>query len=207
MLKILWQNKLFLKPKKCSFEVDQVDYLGVVISSDGVAVDPKKVEAIVNWPQPRKLVEVQEFVGFLNFYWRFIEGFSQIARLLHNLTKKEAELIWTPKCEKAFAELKSQITTTSVLATTREEGLRIEADACQYTIRGVLLQEQEGVFRPIAYYSKSLNDTERNYDIHDRELLAIMKTLKEWRYHLIGRKNSRYGPTTKTLNTSWLKGT
>lgn len=66
--------------------------------------------------------------------------------------------------------------------------MRIKADACQYMIGGALLQEQEGVFRPIAYYSKSLNDTERNYDIHDRELLVIMKTLKEWRHHLIGRK-------------------
>lgn len=107
VLKILQQNKLFLKPKKCSFEVDQVDYLGVVVSGDGIAVDPKKVMAIINWSQPRKLVEVQEFVVFLNFYRRFIEGFSQIMRLLHNLTKKEAEFIWTPECEKAFAKLKS----------------------------------------------------------------------------------------------------
>lgn len=105
-------------------------------------------------------MEVQEFVGFLNFYQRFIEGFLQITRLLHNLTKKDTEFKWTPECENAFTELKHCITTAPVLVTTQEECLmRIEADTCQYAVGGVLSQEQEGVFRPVAYYSKSLNNT------------------------------------------------
>ena len=87
VLKILKENKLFLKPEKCKFKKEQVDYLGVVISAKGVSVDPKKVEDIKMWPKLKKLVEVQEFIGFLNFYQRFIEGFLKIARLLHNLMK------------------------------------------------------------------------------------------------------------------------
>lgn len=106
VLKILRQNKLFLKPKKCEFKWEQVNYLGVVISGNRVAVDPKKVEAIVSWPKPKKLVKVQEFIRFLNSYQRFIEGFSQIARPLHNLTKKDTKFLWTNECQMAFNELK-----------------------------------------------------------------------------------------------------
>ena len=168
-LQILKENKLFLKPKKCKFEKEQVNYLGVIVSAKGVSVDPGKVEAIKTWPIPKKLVEVQEFIGFLNFYRRFIEGFSQVARPLHNLTKKDTKFLWDNKCQVAFDELKEWITSTPVLTMAWDEGLmKIEADTCQFAVRGILSQEQEGIFRPIAYYSKSLNDTERNYNIHNR---------------------------------------
>ena len=209
VLQILKENKLFLKPEKCEFEKEQVNYLGVVVSAKGVSVDPKKVEAIKTWPRPKWLVEVQEFIGFLNFYRRFIEGFSKIARPLHNLTKKGAEFIWTDECQSAFDELKERITSAPILAMARDEGLmKIEADACQYAVGGILLQEQNGEYKPIAYYSKSLNDTERNYDIHDRELLAIMKTLKEWRHYVVGKpveiwtdhKNLEYFMVKRDLN-------
>ena len=127
--------------------MDHIDYLGVVVSANRVAMDPEKVKAIKDWPTPRKLVEVQEFIGFLNFYQRFIEGFSRIARPLHNLTKKDATFTWTDKCQTAFEELKGQITSTPILAMARDKGLmRIEANTCQFTTGGVLSQEQEGVF-------------------------------------------------------------
>ena len=189
VLQILKENRLFLKPEKCEFEKDHVDYLGVVVSANGVAMDHEKVKAIADWPIPKKLVHVQEFIGFLNFYRRFIEGFSQIARPLHDLTKKDAAFTWTDECQRAFEELKSRVTSAPILAMARDEGLmRIEADACQTATGAVLSQEQDGVFRPIAYFSQSLNPTERNYDIYDRELLGIMKALKEWRHYVIGRK-------------------
>ena len=189
VLKILRQNKLFLKPKKCEFKWEQVNYLGAVISGNRVAVDPKKVEAIVSWPKPKKLVKVQEFIRFLNFYQRFIEGFSQIARPLHNLTKKDTKFLWTNECQMAFNELKEWIMTIPVLAMAQDKGLiRIKADACQYTIGGVLSQEQERGFRPIAYFSKSLNDAKQNYNTYNRELLAIMKVLREWQHYMIGWK-------------------
>ena len=89
VLQILKENRLFLKLEKCEFEKDHMDYLGVVVSANRVVMDPVKVKAIKDWPMPQKLVEVQEFIGFLNFYQRFFEGFSWIARPLHNLTKKD----------------------------------------------------------------------------------------------------------------------
>ena len=152
-----------------------MDYLGVVVSADGVAMDHEKVKAIADWPIPKKLVHVQEFIGFLNFYRRFIEGFLRIARPLHDLTKKNTTFTWTNECQTAFDELKRRITSAPILAMARDEGLmRIEADACQTATGAVLSQEQDGIFRPIAYYSQSLDKTERNYDIYDRELLGIM---------------------------------
>ena len=158
-----------------------MDYLGVVVSTNGVAMDPEKVKTIKDWPTPQKLVEVQEFIGFLNFYWRFIEGFSRIVRPLHDLTKKDTVFMWNDKCRMAFEELKGRITSAPILAMARDTGLmRIEANTCQFTTGGVLSQEQEGVFQPIAFFSQSLNETERNYDIYNRELLGIMKALKEW---------------------------
>ena len=108
VLKILKENRLFLKPEKCEFKKDHIDYLGVVVSASGVAMDPKKVKAMRDWPTPQKLVEVQEFIGFLNFYWRFIKGFLQVARPLHDLTKKDAAFMWTGQCQRAFEELKGQ---------------------------------------------------------------------------------------------------
>ena len=186
-----------------------MNYLGVIVSAKGVSVDPGKVEAIKTWPIPKKLVEVQEFIGFLNFYQRFIEGFSQVARPLHNLTKKDTKFLWDNKCQVAFDELKEWITSTPVLAMAWDEGLmKIEADTCQFAVRGILSQEQEGIFRPIAYYSKSLNDTERNYNIHNRELLAIMKILKEWWHYVVGKlveiwtdhKNLEYFMVKRYLN-------
>ena len=189
VLQILKENRLYLKPEKCEFEKDHVDYLGVVVSVNGVAMDHEKVKAITDWLTPKKLVQVQEFIGFLNFYRRFIEGFSKIARPLHDLTKKDAAFTWTTECQTAFEELKHRVTSAPILAMARDERLmRIEADACQTATGGVLSQEQEGIFRPIAYFSQSLNETERNYDIYDRELLGIMKALKEWRHYVIGRK-------------------
>ena len=189
VLQILKENRLYLKPEKCEFEKDHVDYLGVVVSANGVAMDHEKVKAITEWLTPKKLVQVQEFIGFLNFYRRFIKGFSKIARPLHDLTKKDVAFTWTDECQTAFKELKGWVTSTPILAMARDEGLmRIEANACQTATGGVLSQEQEGIFKPIAYYSQSLNETKRNYNIYDRELLGIMKALKEWRYYVIGRK-------------------
>ena len=152
-------------------------------------MDPKKVEAIKTWPILKKLVEVQEFIGFLNFYRRFIKGFSKIMRPLHHLMRKGAIFLWTGECRRVFNKLKKQITSAPILTMAWDEGLiKVEADACQYAVRGILSQEQNGVFKPIAYYSKLLNNTKRNYDIHDRELLTIMKTLKEWQHYVIGKK-------------------
>jgi hypothetical protein len=187
VLRILRDNNLYLKPEKCEFEQTTVEFLGVIVSHNCLAVDPVKTAAIQEWPVPKKLKEVQEFTGFLNFYRRFIPNFSRIARPLYDLTKKNVPFDWTTACDQAFSRLKTLICNAPILRLAQDLGrFRIEADACDYVTGAVLMQEQEGVYRPIAFYSKSLNDVERNYPIHDREMLAIMRTLYEWQYYVIG---------------------
>ena len=113
--------------------------------------------------------------------------------------KKGSIFLWTDECQSAFNKLKEQITSAPILTMAQDEGLmKIKADTCQYAVREILSQEQEGIFKLITYYSKSLNNTKRNYDIHDRELLAIMKMLKEWWHYMVGK----YGWIAKTLNIS-----
>jgi hypothetical protein len=181
VLEILRQNKLFLKPEKCEFEKETVEYLGVIISHNTLAVDPVKSEAVQKWPELRKLKEVQEFTGFLNFYHRFIPEFSRIARPIYNLTKKDEKFDWTPKCQEAFNTLKERICSAPILRLAQDNGrFRIEADTCDYATGAVLSQEQDSLYRPIAFHSKSFNEVERNYPIHDREMLAIVRALYEW---------------------------
>ena len=186
-----------------------MEYLGVIISQNSMAIDPVKAAAVLEWPTPKKLKDVQEFVGFLNFYRRFIPNFSRIARPLYDLTKKGEHFEWTTAREQAFLELKNLIGNAPILRLANDDGhFRVEADACLWATGAVLLQQQEGLYRPIAFYSKSLNDVERNYEVHDREMLAIIRALSEWRHYLIGRefdiwsdhKNLSWFMTKQNLN-------
>jgi RNase H-like domain found in reverse transcriptase len=132
---------------------------------------------------------VQEFTGFLNFYHRFIPNFSCITHPLYDLTKKGERFEWTCEHNEAFSKLKHLICSAPILTLAQDHGrFRIEADACNYATGAVLMQEQDGVYRPVAFYSKSLNDVERNYPIHDREMLAIMRALYEWCHYVIGQE-------------------
>ncbi|VDC05224.1 unnamed protein product, partial [Peniophora sp. CBMAI 1063] len=128
--------------------------------------------------------DLQSFLGFCNFYRRFIKDFSKIARPLHNLTKKDVPWHWDTAQQTAFSELKEKITSEPVLALPRDEGqFRVEADASDYAVGAVLSQEQDGKWHPIAFLSKSLNDAERNYEIYDKVMLAIMTALEDWRQY------------------------
>jgi RNase H-like domain found in reverse transcriptase/Reverse transcriptase (RNA-dependent DNA polymerase) len=187
VLEILRQNNLFLKPEKCEFEQMTVEYLGVIVSHNSLAVDLVKAAAVHEWPTPRKMCDVQEFTGFLNFYRRFIPNFSCIAHPLYDLTKKGERFEWTCEHDEAFSKLKHLICSAPILTLAQDHGrFCIEADACNYATGAVLMQEQDGLYRPVAFYSKSLNDVERNYPIHDREMLAIMRALYEWCHYVIG---------------------
>ena len=131
VLEILRQNNLYLKPEKCEFEKMTVEYLGVIISQNSMAVDPVKAAAVLEWPTPKKLKDVQEFVGFLNFYRRFIPNFSHIAQPLYNLTKKGENFKWTTACEATFLELKNLIGNTPILHLANNDGhFHVEVDAC-----------------------------------------------------------------------------
>ena len=173
----------------------------MIISYNKVEMDPVKIAGIVEWPTPTNKKEVQSFVGFTNFYCRFIEGFSHHARPLFDLMKKDVHFAWDLAQQGTFEKLKLLVTSAPVL-TLPDEGqpYRIEADCSGVTTGAVLsqLSREDGKWHPVAFLSKSLSPVERNYEIHDTEMLAIVRALKEWRHYLEGACHpSRSGLTTK----------
>jgi len=212
VLKRLEENDLFVKPKKYKWKVREIEFLGVVISPRGVEMQKKKVEGVLNWPASQNVKEVQKFLGLTNYYRRFIKDFTRLAALLHVLVRKEQKWKWEGEQEKAFERLKVVFTTEPILAIpdiNRE--MRVEADASDYAMGGVLLTKcEDGKWRPVAFISQSLNTTERNYKIHDKEILAVIRCLEAWRHYLEGarlefeiwtdHKNLQYFMTSQKLN-------
>src|SRR5271170_7781618 len=199
------ENNLFLKPKKCTFDAPKVDYLGLVINKGMVVMDPVKVQGITEWPEPSTKKELQQFLGFLNFYRRFIPSFAQDARPLNDLVGK-AEWKWERPQKDAFVKLKKTITTEPILAIpTYDKKFTVECDASDFATGAVLSQTQEdGTMHPIAYISKSMTPAERNYDVHDKELLAIIRCFEEWRHFLLGA-NERVDVYTDHQNLTYFR--
>ena len=142
----------------------------------------------MEWPTPKGVKDVQKFLGLANYYRWFIEGFVTVARPLHDLVKKNEKWVWTEKEEKAFQELKEQFTKKLVLAAPDiDKKMRMEVDVLDYATGGVLSIEcKDRLWRPVAFLSKSLNETERNYEIHNKEMLAIIRELEAWKHLLKG---------------------
>ncbi len=181
VLKVLRKNKLSLKAEKCEFETLETEYLGVIISEGSIHMDPVKIAGIAAWPVPAKKVQLQLFLGFTNFYRCFIKGYSKVVKPMTQLTGNDPWK-WGEAQQKAFEELKRLLAEEVVLAIPTEDGkFQVEADASEGAIGAVLSQEQDGKWRPVVFLSKSLMVTERNYEIYDKELLAIMLALDEWR--------------------------
>ncbi|SJL13523.1 uncharacterized protein ARMOST_16967 [Armillaria ostoyae] len=186
VLQRLWENKLFLKAEKCKFEVLKMEYLGVIISEGTVWMDPVKLAGIAEWPTPTKKKELQLFLSFTNFYCKFIKNYSKVVCALMQLTGK-TEWTWGAAQNQAFQQLKKQMAEDVILIIpNRTRRFRVEADASNGAIGAMLSQEQEGRWRPVAFMSKALTATERNYEIYDKELLTIMLTLEDWRHYLMG---------------------
>jgi len=182
VLEILTEHKLFLHPEKCEFHQKQIEYLGLVISENKVAMDPVKVTGVREWPIPENRTDVQAFIGFVNFYCRFIQDFSTIARPLFNLTRSDQAWNWGTKEQEAFKCLKMAVTTALILVSSQDsEPFCIEANSSDFASGDVLSQQLPGEekWHPVAFYSKSLSPVERNYEIHDKEMLAIIRTLEE----------------------------
>ena len=188
VIKRLEENDLYVKPEKCKWKVREVEFLGVVIEPEGIKMEEGKVKGVMEWPMPKSVKDVQKFLGLANYYCRFIEGFATVARPLHDLVKKDKKWEWTERKERAFKELKGRFTKKPVLAAPDiDKKMRMEVDASDYTTGGVLSMEcEDGLWRPVAFLSKSLNETERNYKIHDKEMLAIIRGLEVWRHLLEG---------------------
>ncbi|QRW20628.1 Retrotransposable element Tf2 protein [Rhizoctonia solani] len=186
VLSRLLRNQLFCKLSKCHFHVTTVDYLGIVISPAGFSMDQKKIEAVTTWPTPKTVKQVQAFLGFVNYLRRFIPNFSLVARPLHNLTKKETPWTWEIQEEEAFRELKSLVTKSPVLIHSKpDQPYYLETNASGVAMGAILSQRgEDNRLHPIAYMSKSFSSAEANYDTHNKELLAIIKALEEWRIFL-----------------------
>jgi hypothetical protein len=212
VLEKLKKNNLLLKPEKCDFHKQEVEFLGHLVGVDGVRMDPRKIDAVTNWPEPTTVKEVQAFLGFANFYRRFIAGYSKIAQPLTELTRKDLTFKWTNEADVAFRDLKRKFTEAPILATfDPQKKIVLETDSSDFAIGACLNQPDEtGKMRPIAYYSRKLSPAELNYDIHDKELLAIVAAMDQWRVYLEGstypvqvwtdHKNLIYFTTTKVLN-------
>jgi len=173
VLEILAEHKLFLRLEKCEFHRKQIEYLGLVISENKVAMDPVKVTRVRKWPILENRTDVQAFVGFVNFYRRFIQDFSTIARPLFDLTHSDQAWNWGAKEQEAFERLKMAVTTTPILASSQDsEPFCIEADSSDFASGAVLSQQLPGEdkWHPVAFYSKSLSPVERNYEIYDKKM-------------------------------------
>jgi hypothetical protein len=197
---------------KCEFETTRTKYLGLIITTEGIEMDPAKVTAISSWLPPLSVRDLQKFLGFANFYRRFIKNFSQLCRPLNDLLKKDVPWQWGRAHQQAFANLKVAFSTAPTLAFFDYNRKTIlETDASDWASGGVLSQiDDEGYLRPVAYFSSKHSASECNYEIYDKELLAIIKSLEEWRPELQGtqepfeiitdHKNLEYFMTTKALN-------
>ncbi|THH01892.1 hypothetical protein EW145_g6835 [Phellinidium pouzarii] len=168
--------------------VETVKYLGHIIGNGEVRMDPKKTLAIQDWPKPTNLKELQQFLGLGNLLHRFIKDYSLVVKLLTALTGK-AVWDWSGEANQAFFKLKECLCTPPVLVIPDEEGaFRVKADASDFATGGVLLQKQQGKWQIAAYCLATLLEVERNYEIYDKEMLAIVQALKEWHHYLLGAK-------------------
>ncbi len=188
VLSRLQQHDLYLKPEKCDFEKQEMEYLGMIITPGEVRMDPGKVTAVKHWPTPKVLKDVRGFIGFANFYRRFIKDFSAKARPLHDLTKKDVPWQWSAEQQFAFDSLKDAFCAEPILRV-YDEALptRVEVDASGFATGGILSQKHEDdLWHPVAFRSESMSKEERNYEIFDREMLGLIHALEDWRHFLEG---------------------
>ena len=207
----LKENMLFAKFEKCVFSVHKVEFLGYIISDLGIEMDPKRISSIESWPTPVNIKTLQSFLGFANFYRMFIPNYSTTIVPLLTLLKKNQPFNWTNVCAEAFQNLKNIFKSANILNhPDSSKAFVVEADASDFAIGGVLSQEYDGMLRPVAYYSRKLSSPEINYEVHDKELLAIVACFYQWRPFLLSNtepiqvitdhQNLLHFSTSKKLN-------
>src|SRR5881394_4664334 len=184
----LRENHLFLKPHKCQFYVTTTSFIGIVISPEGISMEKEKIKAIMEWPVPATVKQIQSFLGFANFYRRFVNNFSTIAKPLTELTKKETKWKWEEKEQEAFERIKNEISKNPTLIhPDPKKTYYLETDASGVAMGAILSQKaDDDRLHPIAFLSESFSPPQRNYDTHDKELLAIIRALEHWRLYLEG---------------------
>ncbi|WVZ51589.1 hypothetical protein U9M48_002720, partial [Paspalum notatum var. saurae] len=189
VLQKLREHKLDAKFSKCDFWIEEVKFLGHVISNGGIAVDQSKVSEVQNWKIPENVKGIRSFLGLAGYYRRFIEGFSRIAKPMTALLEKNIKFQWTSACQRGFEELKKRLTTAPVLTfPDMHKPFSVYCDASRLDLGCVLMQEG----KVVAYASRQLRDHEKNYPTHDLELAAVVHALKVWRHYLFGQKCDIY---------------
>ncbi|MBW0538935.1 hypothetical protein O181_078650 [Austropuccinia psidii MF-1] len=186
VLSILCANNLFSKASKCLFHVPSVEYLGYVVSSEGLKMEQAKVQQILNWPPPRNLKVLQSFLGFAKFYRRFIKNYSKNISSLTSFLKKDSCFPLNEESLSQFHQLKEALTTAPILSHFNPSlPTIVETDASNYVFGAVLIQVSDSGKRPIALDSQKLIQAELNYEIHEKEPLGIVWALKRWRAFLL----------------------
>jgi len=188
VLKRLKENDLYIKPEKCVWKVRKIGFLGVVIGPNGIEMEKEKVDGVLSWLEPKNMKDVRKFLDLANYYMRFIKNFAQVARPINVLTRKDIKWQWKEKQQKVFNKLKRIFMTKLVLAALDlDKEFRVEADASNYATGGVSsMKGSNKLWRLVAFISKSLSDTERNYKIHNKEMLVVVRCLEAWRHFLEG---------------------
>ena len=191
ILEKLAEARLFVQLEKCKFHVTSVDFLGYVLSPDGVSMDMTKVASIESWPRPTTVKGIQAFLGFCNFYRIFIPDYSSLAAGLISLVKKDTPFVWGPVQESSFVSLKEQFVEGRVLLHFNpSKASHVFTDASDKAISGILNQHnQDNKLQPVAFFSRTLSPAEQNYDIFNKELLGIVASLKHWRIYLEGAQH------------------
>jgi RNase H-like domain found in reverse transcriptase/Reverse transcriptase (RNA-dependent DNA polymerase) len=190
VLKQLQKHRLYANGKKCDFHSESIDYLGHMIGPNGLQMDPAKVKVIQDWPEPRKIKDIQSFLGFANFYRWYIHNYSNIVVLLTHLTQKNISWNFDESCKLAFLTFKQAFISAPVL-THYKPGcpLVIETDASDYALAAILSQvESNREIHLVTYLSWTFSDIELNYNTHDKELMAIYEAFKTWWHYLEGTK-------------------
>ncbi|GJX67008.1 putative reverse transcriptase domain-containing protein [Tanacetum coccineum] len=189
ILESLKKEELYAKFSKCEFWIPKVQFLGHVIDSEGIHVDPAKIESIKDWTSPKSPTEIRQFLGLAGYYRRFIEGFSKIAKPMTKLTQKKVKFEWGDKQEAAFQLLKQKLCSAPILALPEgSEDFIAYCDASKKGLGAVLMQRE----KVISYASRQLKIHEKNYTTHDLELGAVVFALKIWRHYLYETKCTVY---------------
>jgi len=188
ILRRLEENNLYIKLEKCVWKARKIGFLEVVIGPNGIEMEKEKVDGVLSWPQSKNVKDVRKFLGFTNYYRRFIRDFAQVARPINMLMRKDEKWTWGDSQQKAFEKLKWIFITKLVLAAPDlDKEFRVEGDALNYATRGVLSMKcSDEKWRPVTFISKSLSDIEQNYEIYDKEILVVVRCLEAWRHFLEG---------------------